>query len=49
MPSLSIPSLVGMLTIDEEDDAIVAISWGNAAAAGNGSPLLNEAARQLAA
>jgi len=48
MPSLSIPSPVGQLTIEEEDDAIVAIRWGNSARP-NGSPLLAEAARQLAA
>jgi methylated-DNA-[protein]-cysteine S-methyltransferase len=46
MPSLSIPSPVGQLTIDEEDDAIVAIRWADEPA-GNGSPLLAEAARQL--
>ena len=46
MPSLSLPSPVGQLTIDEEDDAIVAIRWADAPA-GNGSPLLTEAARQL--
>jgi methylated-DNA-[protein]-cysteine S-methyltransferase len=48
MPSLSIPSPVGQLTIDENDGAIVAIRWADAPA-GNGSPLLSEAARQLAA
>lgn len=48
MPSLSIPSPVGPLTIEEQDDKIVAISWGNGQA-GNGSPLLDEAARQLQA
>jgi methylated-DNA-[protein]-cysteine S-methyltransferase len=48
MPSLSIPSPIGQLTIDESDDAIVAIRWADAPA-GNGSPLLAEAARQLAA
>src|ERR1700688_3710677 len=48
MPSLSIPSPIGQLTIDELDGAIVAISWADAPA-GNGSPLLAEAARQLAA
>ena len=48
MPSLSIPSPVGPLTIEEHDDKIVAISWGNGRA-GNGSPLLAEAARQLRA
>src|SRR2546429_5188457 len=49
MPSLSISSPVGPLTIEEQDDAIVAISWTNGSPAGNGSPLLDEAARQLAA
>ena len=49
MPSLSISSPVGPLTIEEQDDKIVSISWGKALPAGNGSPLLNEAARQLAA
>src|SRR5437016_7044234 len=48
MPSLSIPSLIGDLTIEEQDDAIIAINWANRPA-GNGSPLLAEAARQLAA
>lgn len=59
MPSLSIASPIGRLTIEEESDQIVAIRWeedgpaGNAnrgsANRGNGSPLLAEAARQLAA
>ena len=48
MPSLSIPSPVGQLTIEEDDERLVAIRWGNGSA-GNGSPLLAEAARQLAA
>ena len=48
MPSLSMPSPIGHLTIDEQDDAIVAIRWADVPA-GNGSPLLAEAARQLAA
>src|SRR6266478_3532405 len=48
MPSLSIPSPIGQLTIDELEDRIVAIRWADAPA-GNGSPLLDEAARQLAA
>jgi methylated-DNA-[protein]-cysteine S-methyltransferase len=48
MPSLSIPSPVGQLTLEEQDDKIVAISWGKTAR-GNGSPLLDEAARQLQA
>jgi methylated-DNA-[protein]-cysteine S-methyltransferase len=46
MPSLSLPSPVGQLTIDEEDEAIVAIRWADEPA-GNGSPLLTEGARQL--
>lgn len=48
MPSLSIPSPVGQLTIDELDDRVVAIRWADTPS-GNGSPLLAEAARQLAA
>jgi methylated-DNA-[protein]-cysteine S-methyltransferase len=48
MPSLSIPSPVGQLTIEEQDGAIAAIRWAGAPA-GNGSALLAEAARQLAA
>jgi methylated-DNA-[protein]-cysteine S-methyltransferase len=50
MPSLSIPSPIGRLTIAEQGDAIVAISWEDAQAdqaAGNGSALLAEAGRQL--
>ncbi len=46
MPSLSMPSPVGQLTIDEADEKIVAIRWADAAS-GNGSALLAEAARQL--
>ena len=48
MPSFSIPSPIGHLTIEEQGDAIVAINWANRPA-GNGSPLLAEAARQLQA
>ena len=48
MNSLSISSPVGNLVIDEADDAIVAIRWGEAPGA-NGSPLLAEAARQIEA
>ena len=48
MPSLSVPSPVGTLTIDEVDEKIVAIRWADGPL-GNGSPLLAEAARQLAA
>ena len=50
MPSLSIPSPIGHLTIAEAGDAIVAIRWADASddrAAGNGSPLLAAAAAQL--
>ena len=45
MPSLSISTPVGPLTIEERNGKITAISWGNGG--GNGSPLLAEAARQL--
>lgn len=48
MPSLCIDTPVGRLTIDEQNEVIVAIAW-NDTPAGNGSPLLDEAARQLAA
>lgn len=48
MLSLSIPSPVGQLTIDETEGAITAIRWSNEPA-GNGSPVLAEAARQLSA
>src|ERR1700676_5008127 len=48
MPSFSMPSPIGHLTIDEQDGAIGAIRWADAPA-GNGSPLLAEAARQLGA
>lgn len=48
MPSLSIPSPIGQLTIDEAGDAIIAIRWA-AGPPGNGSPLLAEAAHQLEA
>jgi methylated-DNA-[protein]-cysteine S-methyltransferase len=50
MPCLSIPSLIGRLTIEEAGGAIVAIGWEDAGedrAAGNGSALLSEAAAQL--
>jgi methylated-DNA-[protein]-cysteine S-methyltransferase len=46
MPSLSIRSPVGQLTIEEADEAVVAIRWADTPA-GNGSPLLAEAARQI--
>jgi len=46
MKSLSVPSPIGNLVIDEDEEAIVAIRWSDESA-GNGSPLLAEAARQL--
>lgn len=46
MPSLSISSPVGHLVLDEQGDALVVIRWADEKP-GNGSPLLNEAARQL--
>ena len=48
MPSLAVPSPIGQLILDEADEAVVAIRWSDEPA-GNGSPLLDEAARQLAA
>jgi len=48
MPSLSLRSPIGQLTIDEKGGAIVAVRWADDAAGSNGSPLLDEAARQLA-
>ena len=52
MPSISAPSPVGQLVLDEAGDAIVAIRWAGAqddGMVGNGNPLLAEAARQLEA
>jgi methylated-DNA-[protein]-cysteine S-methyltransferase len=46
MNSLSISSPVGALVLDEDGTAIVAIRWSRETA-GNGSPLLAEAAQQL--
>jgi len=46
MNSLSIPSPVGRFVIEEDGGGVVAIRWA-AEPAGNGSPLLAEAARQL--
>ena len=46
MNSLSISTPVGNLVLEETGDALVAIRWADDAA-GNGSPLLAEAARQL--
>src|SRR5580658_10604514 len=46
MNSLSISGPVGNLILEEEAGAVVAIRWSDEPA-GNGSPLLAEAARQL--
>jgi methylated-DNA-[protein]-cysteine S-methyltransferase len=46
MNSLSISSPIGNLVLEEDRGAIVAIRWAEEKA-GNGSPLLAEAARQL--
>ena len=48
MPSLSISSPVGHLTIDAADEAIARIRWADDPA-GQSTPLLKEAARQLQA
>jgi methylated-DNA-[protein]-cysteine S-methyltransferase len=46
MHSLSISSPVGLLILEEDAGALVAVRWGDAPA-GNGSSLLAETARQL--
>lgn len=46
MYSLSISSPVGDLLLEEDDGALVAVRWDEGPA-GNGSPLLSEAARQI--
>jgi len=46
MPTITIPSPVGPLTIEQEGDAIVAMHWGRAPKEAP-TPLLQEAARQL--
>ena len=48
MASLSISSPIGNLVIDEDNGVIGAIRWADEKT-GTGSPLLNEAARQLEA
>jgi methylated-DNA-[protein]-cysteine S-methyltransferase len=48
MAFLSIPSPVGLLALEDDGNALVAIRWGDGGG-GNGSALLAEAARQLAA
>src|SRR6478672_4528420 len=46
MPSLSIPSPIGHLTIDADRDAIVGVRWADDPS-GEPTPLLHEAARQM--
>jgi len=46
MPSLSIPSPIGQLTIDANHDAIVGVRWADDPS-GEPTPLLHEAARQM--
>jgi methylated-DNA-[protein]-cysteine S-methyltransferase len=48
MPLLSISSPVGALVLEEDRGALIAIRWSDEKA-GNGSPFLIEAARQLEA
>src|SRR5712692_4109133 len=48
MPSVSIPTPVGNLTIEEQGNAIVGVHWGDDRQ-GEQTPLLTEAARQLEA
>src|SRR5712691_3522956 len=49
MPSVSIPTPVGNLTIEEQANAIVGVHWDDEAEKGAKTPLLTEAARQLEA
>jgi methylated-DNA-[protein]-cysteine S-methyltransferase len=44
-----VPSPLGLLTVSEEDGAIVAVRWRGRGATPAATPLLAEAARQLAA
>jgi methylated-DNA-[protein]-cysteine S-methyltransferase len=46
MPSLTMPSPIGDLTLFEEDGRLVAVDWG-AVAEQSETPLLDEARRQL--
>jgi methylated-DNA-[protein]-cysteine S-methyltransferase len=48
MPQLSVPSPLGTLTLTEDDGVLTGVAW-DAAAAADETPLLREAARQLAA
>lgn len=49
MPSISVTSPVGRLRLDETGGALTAIAWDEDRSHGNGSALLDEAARQLEA
>ena len=52
MPVLNVPSAVGPLTLVEQDGALVRLGWGDTPddlPGGSPTPLLAEAARQLAA
>lgn len=49
MHAHAVPSPFGPLTLHEENGALTRISWGDGATAGDSTPLLDEAARQLAA
>lgn len=48
MPSISISTPIGSLTVDERDAVITGVHWADDAR-GEASPLLREAARQLEA
>lgn len=48
MPEITIPSPLGPLAVEEADGALVALHW-RVARPGQRTPLLHEAARQLAA
>ncbi|MSO92331.1 MAG: methylated-DNA--[protein]-cysteine S-methyltransferase [Rhodospirillales bacterium] len=49
MAHLTIASPLGPLTLFEDKGALVAVEWGTAPSAAASSPLLRDAARQLAA
>ncbi|AZQ66407.1 methylated-DNA--[protein]-cysteine S-methyltransferase [Silicimonas algicola] len=47
MPSRTVPSPFGPLALSQEGDCLTALSWGDGGS--DGTPLLHEAERQLAA
>jgi methylated-DNA-[protein]-cysteine S-methyltransferase len=49
MPRLIFDSPIGRLTIFEEEGRLTSVDWGGKRAAGEPTPLLNEARRQLVA